>query len=84
MKLKYGVEPHRLVDISLTGDAVDNPRIKGIGEKTALALIQEFASLEVCNNSEKIKSPSLKSAIRDNIHTIRLNQELLKLTNDRY
>ena len=85
VKLKYGVEPHRLVDIfSLTGDAVDNiPGIKGIGEKTALALIQEFASLEgLLNNSEKIKSPSLKSAIRDNIHTIRLNQELLKLTND--
>lgn len=44
---KYGVAPRRLIDVkSLMGDASDNiPGVTGIGEKTALALIQKFGSL---------------------------------------
>jgi DNA polymerase-1 len=45
---RYGVEPERWVDIvALMGDAIDNiPGIKGVGEKTAAALIQHAGSLE--------------------------------------
>lgn len=48
VEAKFGVEPHRIVDVmGLMGDTVDNiPGVKGIGEKTAIALIQQFRSLE--------------------------------------
>jgi len=45
---RYGVEPARWTDIvGLMGDAIDNiPGIKGVGEKTAVALIRHCGSLE--------------------------------------
>ena len=48
VRAKFGVEPQRIVDVmGLMGDSVDNiPGVKGIGEKTAIALIQHFHSLE--------------------------------------
>ncbi len=45
---RFGVEPGRVVDIlGLAGDSSDNiPGVPGIGEKTAIKLIQEFGSLD--------------------------------------
>ena len=47
VKEKYGVSPRQLIDIkSLMGDASDNiPGVKGIGEKSAVTLIQKYGSL---------------------------------------
>ena len=44
----YGIEPIRMIDLkALMGDASDNiPGVKGIGEKTALKLLQEYNTLE--------------------------------------
>jgi DNA polymerase-1 len=44
----FGVKPSQIVDyLALIGDASDNiPGIEGIGPKTAVALLQEFSSLE--------------------------------------
>lgn len=44
----FGVEPAQIVDLlALQGDPVDNiPGVKGIGGKTAQALLQRFAGLE--------------------------------------
>lgn len=44
----YGIEPIRMIDLkALMGDASDNiPGVKGIGEKTALKLLQEYDSVE--------------------------------------
>ena len=43
----YGIEPAQLIDVkSLMGDASDNiPGIPGVGEKTALKLVQKYGSL---------------------------------------
>ena len=45
---KYGVDPVQLIDVkSLMGDSSDSiPGVPGIGEKTALALVQKFGSLQ--------------------------------------
>jgi DNA polymerase-1 len=45
---KLGVPPHQVVDYkALVGDKSDNiPGVSGIGEKTAIALIQKFGTLE--------------------------------------
>ena len=45
---RYGVTPAQLIDVkALMGDASDNiPGVAGVGEKTALSLIQTHGSLE--------------------------------------
>jgi 5'-3' exonuclease len=45
---KFGVAPEQVIQVmGLMGDAVDNiPGVKGIGEKTAITLIQQFGTLE--------------------------------------
>ena len=44
----YGIEPIKMIDLkALMGDASDNiPGVKGIGEKTALKLLQQYNSIE--------------------------------------
>ena len=54
----YGIEPPRMVDLkSLMGDSSDNiPGVKGIGEKTALSLLQEYKTLDnIYENIDSIK-----------------------------
>ncbi len=45
---KYGLQPWQMIDLKgLMGDASDNiPGIPGVGEKTALKLLQEYGDLE--------------------------------------
>lgn len=76
---RFGIEPRKITDIiALMGDDVDNiPGVPGIGEKTAVGLIQEFGSLEkLLNNIEKIKSEKIRKAIKDNLDKIKLSKEL--------
>lgn len=54
---KYGIEPEQYLDYkSLKGDSSDNiPGVPGIGEKTALALLKKYYSLdEIYNNIDLI------------------------------
>ncbi|MGM0938026.1 MAG: DNA polymerase I [Pseudomonadota bacterium] len=50
---KYGVPPELIIDfLALMGDSSDNiPGVPGVGEKTALALLQGIGSLEKIYNS---------------------------------
>ena len=67
---KYGIEPPQLIDVkSLMGDASDNiPGVPGIGEKTALALISKFGSLQgVYDNIEdKAVKPGQRAKLTAN------------------
>lgn len=59
---KYGLNPRQLIDLkAFMGDASDNIKgVKGVGEKTALALVQEFKSVEgVYDNLSSISKARL-------------------------
>jgi DNA polymerase-1 len=63
---KYGLKPRQLVDLkAFMGDSSDNIKgVKGIGEKTALALIGEFGSVEdVYERLDAITKPRLKELL---------------------
>ncbi|KLI30116.1 DNA polymerase I [Brachyspira hyodysenteriae] len=58
VKEKRGVYPNQIIDLlSLMGDASDNiPGVKGVGEKTALKLLDEYKSLDgIYENIDSIK-----------------------------
>ena len=54
----FGISPKQLIEVkALQGDSSDNiPGVKGVGEKTALKLIQEYGNLEnLYKNLGKLK-----------------------------
>ena len=61
----FGISPKQLIDVkALQGDSSDNiPGVKGVGEKTALKLIQEYGNLE--NLYENLGN--LKGKIKENL-----------------
>ncbi len=64
----YGIEPINMIDLkALQGDPSDNiPGVKGIGEKTAIKLLQEYKTLEgIYENIECIKGANKQKLIDD-------------------
>ncbi|MFH0853687.1 MAG: DNA polymerase I [bacterium] len=62
VKQKYGLTVNQLIDYkALRGDPSDNiPGVKGIGEKTAVALLQIFGSLDNIYQALEKNDPRLK------------------------
>ena len=70
VKEVYGIEPKQLIEVKgLQGDTSDNiPGVPGIGEKTALKLIQEYSSIEnLYSEIEKGQAPDVKGKTRERI-----------------
>ena len=64
----YGIEPIRMIDLkALMGDSSDNiPGVKGIGEKTALKLLQEYKSLEnLYDNIDSVTGKTKEKLVAD-------------------
>lgn len=62
---KFGIGPELIVDfLALTGDKVDNiPGVPGVGEKTALALLQNLGCLEaIYANLDKVPTLAFRGA----------------------
>lgn len=62
---KYGIPPELIVDyLALMGDSSDNiPGVSGVGEKTALGLLQGIGSMaEIYANLEKVAGLSIRGA----------------------
>lgn len=82
---RWGLErTDQVIDIlGLMGDAVDNiPGIPGVGEKTAMKLVQEFGSLEaVIANSDKLKG-KLKERVEQNVEQARMSYKLATILTD--
>ncbi len=67
VKEKYGLTPSELIDLkALMGDSSDNiPGVKGVGEKTAVTLIQNFKTLD--GVYENIDSEVIKKGVRQKL-----------------
>jgi DNA polymerase-1 len=78
----YGFEPKQMIDyLALVGDSSDNvPGVRGIGEKTALPLIQEFGTIEnIYKNLDKVDKPAVRKKLEENKENAFLSKELVTI-----
>jgi len=82
---KYGLErTEQVIDLlALMGDASDNiPGCKGVGEKTAVKLLQDYGSVEgIIQNADEIKG-ALGEKIRSQVDNIRFSYFLATIRQD--
>lgn len=79
---KYGVRVSQFVDLKgLMGDSSDNiPGVPGVGEKTAVKLIQEFGSIEnILGNIEAVQGAKLKERLTLHAELARTSKELSRI-----
>ena len=84
VKQTYGFEPLQIIDYKgLRGDTSDNlPGIKGIGEKTAVKLIQEYGSFDnIIAHASEIKGKIGEAIINDQ-DSGRLSRDLAIIKTD--
>lgn len=76
---RFGTKPEFIVDImGLAGDSSDNiPGVKGIGEKTAAKLIQQFGTIEnLLLNIDKVKEKGVREKLKNSAEDARLSRML--------
>ena len=82
---KYGIQsPLQVIDLlGLMGDASDNvPGCPGVGEKTAVKLINEFGGIDqLISRSSEIKG-ALRQKVEDNVEGIRFSKLLVTIKTD--
>ena len=82
---KYGIEKtSQVIDLlALMGDAADNfPGCPGVGEKTAVKLINEFGSVsELLNRSGELKG-ALKKKVEEHVADIKMSYFLATIKTD--
>jgi DNA polymerase-1 len=85
-RAKYGVGPERIRDVlALMGDPSDNiPGVKGVGEKTAIELVQEHGSLEgVLARAAEVKRKNVREALQGGgAADARLSYDLVTIRTD--
>ncbi|HKI50410.1 MAG TPA: DNA polymerase I, partial [Desulfobacteria bacterium] len=82
LKSAYGFEPEKFIDVmGLSGDSSDNiPGVRGVGEKTAVSLVQEFGSFEgVFESLDKITKKKLKENLTLFGDVARLSRKLVTI-----
>ncbi|MGG5253863.1 5'-3' exonuclease [Neobacillus sp. SM06] len=79
-----GISPKQMIDLkALMGDTSDNyPGVKGIGEKTALKLLQEFEHIEGILANLDLLSKANKTKIAQDLEMLHLSRELAKIKCD--
>ena len=82
---KYGITAKQIPDLKgLVGDPSDNiPGVRGIGDKTAVKLLQEFASIEkIYENLDNVTPPRAQAALKGNEADARRSKELATIVTD--
>ncbi|WP_449536672.1 5'-3' exonuclease [Ferdinandcohnia sp. Marseille-Q9671] len=76
-----GIRPQQMVDLkALMGDTSDNyPGVRGIGEKTALKLLQQFETIEgIIENVENLTNAQ-KTKIKEDLEMLHLSRKLARI-----
>jgi DNA polymerase-1 len=79
---KFGVAPAQVIELlALIGDSSDNvPGVKGIGEKTATPLIQEFGTVEhLYQNLDKVPKEAVRKKLEADRDMAMLSRELVTI-----
>lgn len=76
-----GIQPPQMVDLKgLMGDPSDHyPGVKGIGEKTALKLLQEYETIDgILQNLERLPN-GVRKRIEENLDMMHLSRKLAQI-----
>src|SRR3989338_3948307 len=82
VKKKFGVSPDQVTDVlGLIGDSSDNvPGVPGIGEKTAIPLIQEYGSIEnLLQRVDEIPQKGVKEKLKTHTDKAILSKRLVTI-----
>jgi DNA polymerase-1 len=82
---RLGVEPARVVDyLALVGDSSDNiPGVKGIGDKTAVQLLETYGDLDtILAKASEISGKRPREALLAQADNARLSRQLVTLRRD--
>lgn len=82
---KFGVTPERVIEVlGLTGDSSDNiPGVPGIGEKTAVPLIQAYGTIDALyERLEEIPQKGVREKLRTHRELAFLSRELATIRTD--
>ncbi len=82
VRTKFGVAPDHVIDVlGLTGDTSDNvPGIPGIGEKTAIPLIQKYGTIEnLLDNIDAIPQKGIQQKLREHKEKALLSKSLVTI-----
>ena len=85
VKSKFGGTPAQVCDVlALIGDSADNiPGVKGIGDKTAIPLIEKFGSIPgIYEHIDEITSQALKTKLINGKDNALLALKLVKIITD--
>ena len=84
-KERYSIEPEQMADLKgLKGDASDNiPGVPGVGEKTAVKLIQQFGSVdEIYKRLDEVMPEKLRERLREHEAAARHSKEMATIETD--
>ncbi len=79
---KFGVLPDKVIEVlGLIGDASDNvPGVPGIGEKTAIPLIQKYGSIdELYKHLDEIEQKGVRTKLESNRDLALLSRQLVTI-----
>lgn len=82
VKERYGLDPIQLIDYkALKGDTSDNvPGVKGIGEKTATSLLQQYGTVEnIYDHLDAVTPARAKTALEANRDMAFLSKDLVTI-----
>ncbi|QPA32921.1 5'-3' exonuclease [Thermaerobacillus caldiproteolyticus] len=76
-----GILPRQFIDVkALMGDASDNyPGVRGIGEKIALKLVQQYGSIEGILENIHLLTESQRQKLREHLDMLHLSRKLAKI-----
>ncbi|MBE6020848.1 MAG: DNA polymerase I [Clostridiales bacterium] len=82
MMERYHLTPQQFIDLKgLMGDTSDNiPGIPGIGEKTGIALLEQFGTVEnLLKNTDQISKPKLREKVEENAQLAVMSRRLAEI-----